>query len=34
MLPQAKIGKKKVNNKSLDLDYNCEIKKNSQVLIY
>ena len=35
MLPSAKIGeKKKLNNKSLDLDYNCEIKKNSPVLIY
>lgn len=33
-LPPVKIGEKKLNNKSLDLDYNCEIKKNSPVLIY
>ncbi len=30
----VKIGKKKINNKSLDLNYNCKIKKNSPVLIF
>jgi len=33
-LTPVKIGEKIINNKSLDLNYNCEIKKNSPVLIY